>query len=179
MKGGVLTATIQKNSQWHDLREVKKGDYGELLVKSLLEKQGYILYRPDTDGAHGFDSYAYKNGRIEFAVEVKTKPKCKKYPETGFDERQYQKYIKLSKENNVPVRIFFVDEDLAEIYGNDLAALDKPYDDPTQSKPYPKVVGHTGGANLTRYFPMKHMKKFASLSPSEVATLKILNGRQS
>lgn len=172
-------ATIPTNSQWHNLREVKKGDYGELLVKSLLERDGYILYRPVTDGAHGFDSYAYKNGRIEFAVEVKTKPKCKKYPETGFEERHYQRYMRLSKENNIPVKVFFVDEDLGEIYGNFLHELDKPYVDPTQSKPYPKVVGHTGGVKLTRYFPMKHMITFKKLSQTEIATLKALNGGNS
>ena len=168
-------ATIPKNSRWHDLREVKKGDYGEKLVDDYFEDMGWIVYQPTTDKAHGFDRYLYKNGR-QIALEVKTKPRCSKYPETGFDERSFQRYQKLSEENNLPVIIAFVDELEKQIYGNWLSELNKPL--PTANpneQDYPKVVGHTGGVKLTRYFPLKFMRRFRNLTDDEVAILKSLN----
>ena len=113
-------ATIPKNLPWHDKREVKKGDYGETLIKNLLEKHGYVIYSPVTDSSHCLDMFAY-DGEQLLGVEVKTKPMCRKYPETGFDTRSYECYKKISAVNNLPVLVAFVDEDKCAIYGNYLS----------------------------------------------------------
>ena len=170
-------ATIQQNSKWHDLRTVKKGDYGEKLVADYFESRGWVIYNPRTDKAHGFDGYLYKDGK-QIALEVKTKPRCLKYPETGFDEYAFQRYKKLSEEKNMPVVIAFVDELEKQIYGNWLSELNKPLktENPNEQD-YPKVVGHTGGNKLTRYFPLKFMRLFRNLTDDEVDILKSFNRR--
>lgn len=160
---------IQINSKWHDKPETQKGDYGEGLVDKFIENQGFVIYRPVTDGVHGFDRIIYKNEKY-YAVEVKTKPICSKYPETGFEVRLYERYKRLSKENNLPVVVFFVDEVSQMIYGNLLSELDKPTQ--YEGYDYPKKVGHTGGSKFTIYFPMKHMKIYKHLTPEEVNVLK-------
>lgn len=166
--------TTPKNSPWHERIEVQKGDYGEFLVQKHLEAKGYIIYRPDTDGAHGFDMLAYKDGRYQFAVEVKTKPMCRKYPETGFNYRLYERYVELSEANSLPVAIFFVDEDRRAIYGNFLSELEKPLfvKELGNKGHYPKTVGHTGGNNLTRYYHESSLKHVRDLTDAEVETLK-------
>ena len=51
--------TIQKNLNWQDKTEVKKGNIGELLVKEFLEKNGFTLYSPVTEGSHKVDYFAH------------------------------------------------------------------------------------------------------------------------
>ena len=168
--------TTRTNSMRRDERSFRKGEYGELLIQAMLEKNGYVVYRTNSNGSHGFDMTVYKNGRYVFAVEVKTKRKCNKYPETGFEEYLFQRYERLSKELNLPVFIAFVDEGNDEvkgaIYGNWLTELNKPIH--YQRWDYPKVRGHTGGQRLTRYFPMCHMRHLRYLTCGELAILKTI-----
>lgn len=169
-------ATTPTNSTWHDNPEVKKGDYGEALFKNYLEQLGNVIYQPVTNGSHGFDMLAYKNEKY-FAVEVKTKPMCRKYPETGFAKYLYERYHKLSAENNMPLLVAFVDEDKRAIYGNWLHELAEPkYIEELGAKGhYPKFMPHTGGGELTVYFHKPSMKHFKSLTDEQVSKLKSLN----
>lgn len=57
----------------------------------------------------------FPNSEWHSKVEVKTKPKFKNYPATGFDYRHYLQYKK-----------FTADETIGAIYGNFLHVLDEP-----------------------------------------------------
>ena len=168
--------TIQKNSPWHNRAEVKRGDYGELLAQRYFENKGFIVYSPVTDAPHGFDRYIYKDGK-QYALEVKTKAMCRKYPETGFDKRHYDRYCTMSKENNMPVIIVFVDHEQRAMYGNTLSALNKPLfvEELGDKGHYPKFTTHKGGINPTVYFHKSSMKLFRNLTGTEVETLKLLS----
>lgn len=149
---------------------LEKGDYGEILVKQFLEKKGYVIYQPVTMAPHPIDMIACRRGIIAFAAEVKTKPACRKYPETGIENYQYEHYLRFCEAAGIPLFIAFVDEERGEIYGNYLHELDKPtwY----KGMHYPKTIGHTGGANVTRYFPLCNMNRLRFLTPVEINMLK-------
>lgn len=166
-------ATIQTNlmrDSYFDQAAVLKGDYGEILVKRFLEEKGYIVYQPGTMAPHPIDMFVCKDNANAFFCEVKTKPACRKYPETGIEFCQYERYRQLAEEIGLPVYLAFVDEDRKEIYGNYLHELDKP----TRYKgmDYPKTVGHKGGDKLTRYFPLCNMLHLRYLNFLEINLLK-------
>lgn len=131
---------------------------------------------PITDGAHGFDRILYKDEQYS-ALEVKTKPMCWKYPETGFDKRHFDRYVKLSDTTNLALFIAFVDEDNRAIYGNYLSELRKPrfIKEWGVKGHYPKFTSHTGGRNATVYFHKDSMIPLRDLSNTEVENLKRLN----
>ena len=45
---------------WQDKIQVKKGNIGEKIVRNYLEKKGFIVYEPKTNGSHPFDKIAIK-----------------------------------------------------------------------------------------------------------------------
>lgn len=167
-------ATTQKNSEFLKLRETKKGMYGEYLAKKYFIENHYVIYTPTINGTHGFDFFVYDNDKkIFFAVEVKAKAKCKKYPETGFDQDDYGRYCKLSEEYNMPVLVVFVDEDKKSMYGNYLSELRKPlFIDEKGAGHYPKFMPSSDGKKKFVYFHMSSMNFFADLTDNEVARLK-------
>ena len=136
-----------------------------------------VTYSPDNDGVHGFDQFLFKNGSYS-AIEIKTKAKCKYYPETGIDFCDYERYLKLSKKHNMPVLLVFVDENEGKIYGNYLSELAKPQfiDEPKAGK-YPKVRTPKGGGERLVYFHMSSMVIYRHLTDIEIATLKSFNKR--
>ena len=75
---------------WQDKEQVKKGDIGELIVREYLEKKGYIVYEPKTNGSHPFDKIAIKSKNDMIIVEVKTKARMNKFNATGFDLKSYK-----------------------------------------------------------------------------------------
>ena len=77
---------------WSDKTQVKKGDIGERIVKDLLEKKGYSVYKAITEKAHAFDFLAIKGKKQLLFVEVKTKAKTNKWPATGLDIRHWNEY---------------------------------------------------------------------------------------
>ena len=93
---------------WADKIQVKKGDRGEEIVKTYLEKKGFIVYNPATSGAHAFDILAVKD-KVKFVIaEIKTKPKMLKYNSTGFDIRNYNEYVTVQDKTGINVFIFFI-----------------------------------------------------------------------
>lgn len=66
-------AIIQRNSAWHDKNEVRKGDYGEELVRRILEQCGFVVYQAITEKAHLIDFIVELDKNLIFAVDVKTK----------------------------------------------------------------------------------------------------------
>ena len=151
----------QLDSTWQNKASVRKGNFAENIVRAYLQDCGYIVYEPVTDGAHGFDKLAVKDKRHFIIAECKAKAKRTKYDDTGIDIRHHEEYKRAMRKHHIPVFIFFVDEWLAEIYGNFLSELEE--DDP----PYPMKQ------NGIIYFPMRAMKRnIAKLTPEQVEFLK-------
>lgn len=110
---------------WHNKAEVKKGNIGEDIVKSVLENKGYIIYKCITDGAHAFDFLAIKDKKVFLIAEVKSKARFNKFDATGIDERSYNEYVFIYKNVGIDVILFFVDEHPKEerIYCQRLSVL--------------------------------------------------------
>lgn len=114
-------------NNWNDKIQVKKGNYGEKLVKNYLESKGWVVYNPETDGPHGFDKLYVKDKKHLVIVEVKTKTRLNKWNATGFDIKDYEGYLFIQNKYGLEVFIFFVDEHLKSIYGNKLSVLKEKY----------------------------------------------------
>lgn len=110
---------------WHNKTEVKKGNIGEDIVKSVLENKGYIIYKCITDGAHAFDFLAIKDKKVFLIAEVKSKARFNKFDATGIDERSYNEYVFIYENVGIDVILFFVDEHPKEerIYCQRLSVL--------------------------------------------------------
>ena len=86
---------------WEDKEQVKKGNIGELIVREYLEKKGYIVYEPKTNGSHPFDKIAIKGKNNMVIVEVKTKARMNKFYATGFNLRSYKYYKSIRDKYNI------------------------------------------------------------------------------
>jgi hypothetical protein len=160
--------TIKTASVWADKVQVKKGSLGESLVDQMLIDQGYIPYRAIVDEAHPFDRLCTsKDKRRILIAEVKTKPRRKYYPDTGINLSCYRTYKNIMDTYGIPVWLFFVDEDSAEIYGGELADLETERHIAHKGTVlhYPL---HQGGIV---YFPRIHMKTYAKLPVGAVTAL--------
>ena len=105
----------------------QKGKIGEKIVKDFLESKGFIVYAPITEGSHKIDFFAH-SGKSKDVVccEVKTKPRMKKFPKTGFNISCYKHYLEVHNKYSIPVFCAFVDEFERCIYGNWLSELGEP-----------------------------------------------------
>ena len=144
--------TTRKNSTWSDKPSVVKGVLAEAIVRDFLQDKGFIVYEPVNEGAHGFDKLAVKDKRQFIIAECKAKAKRSKYDDTGFNIRHYLEYKFVEEKHGIPVFVFFIDEHLAEIYGNFLSRLDK--ETLHGGEIYPKRY------NGIIYFPMCNMKRY-------------------
>ena len=109
---------------WIDKPQVKKGNIGEAYVKQFLEKKGYIVYAPVTDGAHKIDFFAH-NGKEKnvICIEAKAKKRMAYFEETGFNYDSYLHYLEVQEKHSIPTYIFFIDEFEKCIYGQWLHKL--------------------------------------------------------
>lgn len=159
--------------KWNDKKEVKKGSLGERIVKSSLEKKGYVVYEPTTDKAHAFDFLAVKDKRVFIVAEVKSKARLNKFNATGIEVRHYNDYSFVLDSQNIEVILFFVDEhpDEQRIYCQRLSELRKPCD--------------FGGVNYPNFdivknivlFPIEKMIHVSYLSDDEAIKLRELSNR--
>jgi len=110
---------------WNELREVKIGNWGESIVKNIIEKKGWIVYTPITSGPHAFDFITTKDKKKVVICEVKTKPRMLKYKATGIDVRHLNEYRNIRNEINVEFYLFFVDAhpDQKNVYYKELKTL--------------------------------------------------------
>ncbi len=108
---------------------LQKGYTGEKLILEHLTKRGYIVYSPAIGQRHPVDMICFnkKNYSDAFIVEIKTKPKMRKYNATGIDCNHFMVYDEMQRVLNLPVFIFFVDFSLRRIYGNYLDELAKTH----------------------------------------------------
>lgn len=115
---------------WSDKTTVKKGDFAEDIVASYLLQKGLIPYKPHFNGAHPFDFLCATTNKQNMVIaDSKAKAamnyKQEGYYRTGIDTKHYNEYNNLGKKYNLPIWLFFVDEEIGFIYGNVLSFLDK------------------------------------------------------
>lgn len=156
---------IPTNSAWHEQTSVKIGDYGEKLVRDFLEAKDYICYKAVTSGAHLMDYLIYRKDKGVIAAECKVKAIRRKYTDTGFDFRSYERYKNFADEHKMRMFIFFIDEAKCEIYGNFLDVLDKKR--VFNGKEYP-CNEKTSEGKIIRYYPYGAMIKIKNLTCEEV-----------
>lgn len=147
-----------------------KGISGENLCFEYLRAKGHTIYRPDKDDrAHPIDSFIVHGQKFTVcAADIKTKPKREAYPDTGIDLRHYGTYCYIKNVNNIPVFLFFVDEDEKRIYGNWLEILERRCEIQHNGKKlvYPLWMGGQ------IYFPISVMIHIADIPDDKVIELK-------
>ncbi len=160
--------------EFKDTKQFLKGDLGENLVDNYLRTKNIIPYHPVFNGAHPFDRICASTDKETILIaEVKTKPKRKFYPDTGFDINDYTVYKNIERKYNIPIFIFFVDEAEKKIYGGYLSELEKE-----------TTITHNG-KSLTYplknkniiYFLREPMKFICSITAKESIELKRLSTR--
>ena len=150
-----------------------KGEYGEAIVRAILEQKGFIVYKPATEGAHAFDVLAIKDKARCIALDVKAKARRNKYPDTGINLNHYNTYKEFSEKHLMPFWIVFVDEMVGKIYGNTIEELDKPRT--VNGIDYP--LKWNNGGRIIIYWPIEAMLVFRSLKESDLDALRGLSQR--
>lgn len=172
---GRYLVTTQENLMWHEKRETKIGDYGEKLVTDFLRERNCVFYRPDVESSspHLCDGFITKNFKLLTAADIKTKPRRKKFPDTGIDYRHYIRYKQITEENNINFYLFFVDDVCKAIYGNYLRVLDNPCISNGIAYPIEELTKY---GNIIRYYPLSVMQVIRKLTNDEISELKRLRG---
>lgn len=158
---------------WSEKTEVIKGNIGESIVISELEKHGYSVYRAITEGPHTFDFLAIKSKKTILIAEVKTKARLNKYYATGFDVKSLNEYNYIYNTYGIDIIVFFVDEHPNEqrIYCQKLSELMKE-----------KLIDNYTWPNYDIakgivFFNIKDMKEVRKLNPYEIDQLKFYSTR--
>jgi hypothetical protein len=153
---------------WHERKNVKKGDIGEQIVIDYLANKGYVVYKSITQGTHPFDNLcASRDKKKIFIAEVKTKEARKYYPDTGINIKSYDEYKFIQDKYNLRVYLFFVDATNKKVYGNLLQELETEvvvgkYTYPLRQK---GII----------YFSLSNMKTIAELTEEQSNTIKEFN----
>lgn len=146
---------------WDD--RLAKGRIGERIIDEWLIRKGFVPYRPVDGVPHPFDRLvASQDKRKILIVEVKSKPRREKYPDTGIPARHYRDYQHIALTYGIRIFIAFVDEIEQKIYGNFFEELDRR--DGRYPWIFPDIV----------YFPLTHMRPVADLTTEQCAELKAL-----
>lgn len=160
----------RKLANWEDRIEVKKGSYGERLVRNYLESRGWIVYEPVTGKAHAFDKLCVKDKKNIVISEVKTKAKMNLWNATGFNVKHYNEYRLIQDKYGIQIFIFFVDEMLKKIYGNKLSVLEKEY--VAKDGKYPKTLKIKRDSKEIILFSLEIMKFIADIEDKDSIELK-------
>lgn len=146
----------------------QKARIAEEIVWQYLERLGYIVYRPISEGAHAFDILAVKDKKKVIIAEVKAKARRNYYPDTGINHRHYQEYKAIANKHNLNVFLFFVDEMLEMIYGNWLHILECK----CKIKHKGKLIDYPLLEKGIIYFPLSKMIRICDLKVEESEALK-------
>ncbi len=146
---------------------LEKGGYAENIIRGLLEKKGFIVYCPMTDGSHAFDILAIQNKERVIALDVKAKARRTYWPDTGVNQRHFETYVAFSQRHSIDFWIIFVDEYKKEIYGNTLEKLETPRK--VGNREYPRIEPTRSGTKI-RYWPLEAMIGMGRL-PSDAAEI--------
>ena len=149
---------------WENKIQVKKGNYGEKIVRKYLESNGWIVYEPETSGPHAFDMLCVKDKEKIIIAEVKTKARMNKWNATGFNIKSLNEYSFIQKKYGIDIFIIFVDEFLKKVYGNKLSELIKPYK--AKDGDYPKTIN-----NEIILFSLEKMINVADITDDEAVYL--------
>lgn len=160
---------------FQDNETTKKGNIGEEIADQWLVSKGYMPYRPaqEVDRPHPFDrltaSFDKKTLRI---VEVKSKAKRQKYPDTGINVRHFNDYIFVESKYDIEVFILFIDEEKGEIYGNFINKLAQEAQVTHNGKilNYPIRQKYQGTEII--YFPIENMLRIKKLTADQITELK-------
>ncbi len=153
---------------------LKKGAAGEVIVKGLFERKGWVVYRPETEGPHQFDILAIKDKVSAVAVDVKTKSRMNWYPATGVNQSHFEEYSRFSKKHLMPFWIIFVDEKQKTIYGNTISELEKPRC--VDRRNYPFIMVLKCGTQI-RLWPLEAMETIATIDNNTATILTNLSQR--
>ena len=150
---------------WHDTPQTKKGDIGEQLVEEYLASKGLTIYRPVTNQAHPCDRIVVSRDKKRFCLaEVKSYARRKFYNDTGINTPHFHEYKASQDAHNMPLYLFFVDEEKGKIYGGLLDHLSQPYRMPHKGDylDYP-LTSKARNGDLKTYFPMELMEEVADI----------------
>lgn len=137
---------------------LKKGNIGEAIVKAHLERYGWCVFQPTSEGAHSFDMLCIKDKKKAIALDVKAKARMTHIHGTGIDQRHFVEYMEFSQKHCMPFYLAFVDESTGQIYGNSLHKLEEGYTEGQHY--YPRMVGKQRIWNL-------HQMNFIANIPKE------------
>lgn len=149
-----------------------KGEFGERIVKGILEQKGFVVYKPATPGAHAFDVLAIKDKKRCIALDVKAKSRRNNFPDTGINYKHFLVYRDFSDTHKMPFWLVFVDEMLGKVYGNTIEELSRPREE--NGNKYPM---RWGGDTGIIYWPLSAMIVFHTLTPDECRQLQAMNQR--
>ena len=155
-------------------KAMEKGNFAEDIIQQILEKKGFVVYKPLTDGAHAFDIMAIKDKKKVIAIDVKAKARRTKYNDTGINLSHFNEYMYFSTSHNMDFWVIFVDEYEKSIYGNTLAELQKPYT--IDGINYPMISKTSNGKDII-YFPLVIMHQLCTLTEQQASELKAMSQR--
>lgn len=114
----------KQENLWQSRPEVKKGNIGEKYAREFLERKGFIVYKPVSEGAHKIDFFAHNGAdKKVVAIEAKSKKRMAKCTKTGFNTTNLIHYKEIERRHSIPTFIYFVDEFEECVYGQWLSKL--------------------------------------------------------
>ena len=173
---------------WHEKTSVKKGNIGEEYCDDYLISHGVTPYLPSEKWgkAHPFDRLCALGKKELFIAEYKTKEARIYYPDTGFNQTNFNDYLRVKSKYDVPIWLFFVDKNAMQMYGQSLDYLEKyQLFDPLKTqaritknginyqvwnpeKLYQKNIKYPLLQNGIRYYPLEAMIKYADLTENQM-----------
>lgn len=150
---------------------MQKGRIGEVYVKNWLERKGYIVYMPATNGAHAFDMMAIKDKAKCVALDIKCKARMNKFNATGINQNHFETYKAFQDKHNMPFWLVFVDEAEKLVYGNAIHTLEKGHR--AKDGQYPMLI--SGGK--IRLWSLEQMIYICNLDDAVAAELAGLSQR--
>ncbi len=158
---------------WEEKIQVKKGNLGESIVRDVLEKKGYVVYKCITEKAHAFDFLAVKDKKVFLIAEVKSKARFNRYEATGINITHFNEYKFILDNQNIDVLLFFVDEHPKEerIYCQKLSVLME--EQTVDGVNYPNTEISKGKI----IFSLSNMITVCKLTPEQLDELKKYSSR--
>tara|TARA_R100000773_G_C4212798_1_gene111931 strand:+ start:1096 stop:1593 length:498 start_codon:yes stop_codon:yes gene_type:complete len=101
---------------WEQKPQVKLGNLGEKIIHQYLCEKNYTIFTPTSQNAHPCDGIVFKNQKMIFLYDVKTKGKTNQHNAQGFDKKKYDTYQELMNKLCLPFLVFFVDNHNGEVH---------------------------------------------------------------
>lgn len=164
-----MTPTVFEQSP-----QFKKGEVAEKIIVAKMESAGFVVYRPQTAGAHAFDILAIKDKRYAIALDIKAKAQRTFYQDTGVNLAHYRTYAEFSLRHKMPFWLVFVDESVSQIYGNTLSELNKTRE--IKGRLYPRIESTKQGAEIM-FWHIDSMLQLGVIPEDAAHTLRALSTR--